>query len=60
MKDDVIKLTVQIESQLTKPNSMTISNTVRSKLYSSLLSGLETTQVDDLVNYANYSIVLEQ
>jgi hypothetical protein len=60
MKDDVIKRTVQIESEFTEPNSMTISNTVHSKLDSSLLSGFEIAQMDNLSSYASYRIILEQ
>jgi len=60
MKNDSIKETVQIESKYTKPNSMTISNTVSSKLDASLLSGFDTVEVDARTKYYGYSINLEK
>ena len=60
MKDDVIKQTIHIESTYTKPNSLTLSNTVCSKLDPLLLNGLDDTPVDDPIRYASYSINLEQ
>jgi hypothetical protein len=60
MKNDFIKETVQIESKYTKPNSMTISNTVSSKLDASLLEGFEIIMVDPRMKYYTYSIMMEQ
>jgi hypothetical protein len=60
MKNDSIKETVQIESKYTRPGSMTISNTVSSKLDASLLSGFETVVVDARTKYYGYSINLEK
>lgn len=60
MKNDSIKETVQIESKHTKPDSMTISNTVSSKLDASLLSGFEVVEVDARTKYFGYSIKLEK
>lgn len=60
MKNDFIKETVQIEAKYTKPNSMTVSNTVSSKLDSSLLEGFEIVMVDPRTKYYAYSITMEQ
>ncbi len=60
MKEEIIKRTIQIESQATMPDSMTISGSVRSKLESSLLSGFEVAQTEDTADCSTYRIVLEQ
>jgi hypothetical protein len=60
MKNDSIKETVLIESKYTRPGSMTISNTVSSKLDASLLSGFEVVEVDARTKYFGYSINLEK
>ena len=60
MKNDFIKETLQIESKYTKPNSMTITNTVSSKLNASLLEGFEIVTVDPRTKYYAYSITMEQ
>lgn len=59
MKNDVIKETVQIESKYTKPNSMTLSNTVCSKLDSSILESFQSVSDDPNIKYCGYSIDLE-
>jgi len=60
MKNDFIRETLQIESKYTKPNSMTITNTVSSKLNASLLEGFEIVTVDPRTKYYAYSITMEQ
>ncbi len=60
LKDDSIKETVMIESKHTKPNSMTISNAVSSKLDASLLKGFKTITRDGGARFHSYSIQLEQ
>jgi hypothetical protein len=60
MKNDFIKETVQIESKYTKPDSMTINNTVSSKLDASLLEGFEIIMADPRTKYYTYSITMEQ
>ncbi|MBN2160747.1 MAG: hypothetical protein JW807_15265 [Spirochaetes bacterium] len=60
MKNDSIKETIQIESKFTQPNSMTISNTVSSKLDASILEGFKTVPVDSRTKYYAYSIMLEK
>lgn len=59
MKEDVIKETVQIEAKHTKPNSMTISNTVCSKLDASLLESFKPLSDEPQLHYCSYSIELE-
>jgi hypothetical protein len=60
MKNDFVKETVQIESKYTKPNSMTISNMVSSKLDASLLEGFKIVMIDPRTKYYTYSITMEQ
>ena len=60
LKNDVIKETVQIESKYTKPDSMTISPTVSSKLDASILEGFETILIDNRLKFYAYSVSLEQ
>ena len=60
MKNDFIKETVQIESKYTKPNSMTISNMVGSKLDASLLEGFKIVMIDSRTKFYTYSITMEQ
>ncbi|HOT46742.1 MAG TPA: hypothetical protein PLM53_18935 [Spirochaetota bacterium] len=60
LKNDVIKETVQIESKYTRPNSMTISNTVGSKLDASILEGFETLMIDNRLKFYAYSVSMEQ
>ena len=59
MNSDIVKETVRIESKYTRPDSMTISNAVCSKLDPSLLENFEAVPVDGRNNYSNYSIRLE-
>jgi hypothetical protein len=60
MKNDFIKETLQIESKYTKPNSMTITNTVSSKLKASLLEGFEIVTIDPRTKFYVYRITMEQ
>ncbi len=60
MKNDIIKETVQIESKHTKPNSMTLSNTVCPKLDASLRDSFKPVSDDPRLRYCSYSIELEQ
>ena len=60
LKNDVIKETVQIESKYTKPNSMTISSAVGSKLDASILEGFETIMIDNRLKFYAYSVSMEQ
>ena len=60
MKNDPIKETIQIESKFTKPNTLTISTTISSKLEGTIVKGLEPIKEDGRINYYAYSINLEQ
>jgi hypothetical protein len=60
IKNDCIKETVLIESKFTKPDSMTISNTVSSKLDASVLEGFQSVDVDARTKYHAYTVALEQ
>jgi hypothetical protein len=60
MKNDIIKETVMIESKYTKPDTMTISNTVSSKLDSSLLAAFFPVAAESRTTYHAYGIILEQ
>ncbi len=60
MKNDVIKETVMIESKYTKPDTMTISNTVSSKLDASLLAAFTPVTTDGREKLYTYGIAREQ
>ena len=60
MKNDVVKETVTIESKYTKPDTMTISNTVSSKLDASLLAAFTPVTTDARTKLHAYGITLEQ
>ncbi|MBN1495613.1 MAG: hypothetical protein JXA07_02520 [Spirochaetes bacterium] len=60
LKNDIIKETVMIESKYTKPDTMTISTTVSSKLDASLLASFTPVTTDTRAKYHAYGIRLEQ
>lgn len=60
LKEDSIKEVVMIESKHTRPNAMTISNAVSSKLDASLLRGFEMSTDAAGARYHSYSIRMEQ
>jgi class 3 adenylate cyclase len=59
MKTDVIKETIQIEAKHTKPNSVTMSNTVSSQFDSALLGCLVSTQIAPRIKYCSYEVAME-